>query len=226
MRYLRRHWYNIGLVVGLFAIIALAVRWREMDTLARLGLLNFIVLMVHQFEEYSWPGGFPWIMNEVIQTPSGRPDRFRLNQNSAFFINIPLAWPYYLAPVFFPNILWLGLSVLVLFCIGQFVIHGVVTNAKLKTFYNPGLGAVVVGHIPLGIWYLVELYSTRTVSLWDWVLAAVLMAAFAGIGMVAIGFNLLADRNSPYPFAPEEMERFDRAGHLARIRNASVTRGR
>jgi hypothetical protein len=43
------------------------------------------------------------------------------------------------------------------------------------------------------------------------------MACFVGIGMVAIGFNLLADKDSPYPFAPAEMERFDRAGHLARI---------
>lgn len=124
--------------------------------------------------------------------------------------------------MFFPNVLWLVLSVLVLFGIGQFVIHGIVTDAKLKSFYNPGLGAVVVGHIPSGIWYLVEVYSTCTVSLWDWVLAAVLMGGFGGIGMVAIGFNLLADKNSPNPFASEEMERLDRAGHLARIRNTGI----
>lgn len=217
MRYFRRHWYDIGLVVGLLAIVALVVLWREMGVLQRLLLLNFAVLMVHQFEEYGWQGGFPWIMNEVIQTPGSRSDRYLLNQNNVFFINVLLAWPYYLAPVFFPSVIWLGLSVIVLFGIGQLLFHGIVTNVKLKTFYNPGLAAVVLGHVPLGIWYLVEIYSRGTVSLWDWVWAAVLMGCFVGIGMVAIGFNLLADKESPYPFAPEETERFDRAGHLARI---------
>ena len=46
-------------------------------------------------------------------------------------------------------------------------------------------------------------------------------ASFGGIGMIAIGFYL-ADKDSPYPFAPEEMQRFDCARRLARIRNAGT----
>jgi hypothetical protein len=40
-------------------------------------LLNFVVLLVHQFEEYGWPGGFPAIMNMVLQ-PSPTPDHYKL----------------------------------------------------------------------------------------------------------------------------------------------------
>lgn len=215
MRFFRRHWYSVGLVVG-----AVALGWAflgNLTTIQFILLLNFVVLMVHQFEEYGWPGGFPWIMNEVIGPKSSRPDRYLLNQNSVFFINVPLAWPFYFLPVLFPNMIWLGVSVVVLFGLGQLIFHGIVSNLKLKTFYNPGLAAVVLGHLPLGIWYLVEVYSKGPISVRDWVFAVVMVACFIGIGMVAIGFNLMADKHSEYPFAPEEMERWNRRGHLARI---------
>jgi hypothetical protein len=48
------------------------------------------------------------------------------------------------------------------------------------------------------------------------------MACFIIVGMRRIGYGLLADKNSAYPFAPDEMERFDRRGHLARLGNATV----
>ena len=51
--------------------------------------------------------------------------------------------------MFFPTVIWLGLAP-VLFGILQFVIHGIVTNAKLRSLYNPGSAAVVLGHIPIG----------------------------------------------------------------------------
>ncbi len=58
------------------------------------------------------------------------------------------------------------------------------------------------------------------ITLWGWVFAVVYIAMFAGAGMRIIGHGILADEDSPYPFTPEEMERFDRRGHLARIGKA------
>jgi len=106
---------------------------------------------------------------------------------------------------------------MVLFTLGQFIVHGVITNAKLKSLYNPGLTAVILGHVPIGVWYLVEAYSKSTVTPWDWVLGLIYLGCFIGVVMQLIGFRLLAAKDSPYPFAPEEMERFDRRGHLARL---------
>jgi len=79
--------------------------------------------------------------------------------------------------------------------------------------------AVVVGHVPLGIWYLVEVCSRGMITLLDLVFAIAYLVCFIGIGMKKLGYGVLANQNSPYPFAPEEMERFDRRGHLARIKN-------
>src|SRR5207245_2575099 len=102
--------------------------------------------------EYGWPGGEPAIMNMVLQ-PSDAPDRYPLNQNSAMLVNVLITYGFYLVPVFFPKVIWLGLAP-VLMGMLQFVVHGVVTNVKLKSIYNPGLAAVVFGHIPIGVFYI------------------------------------------------------------------------
>ena len=219
MSFIRRHWYNLGLAV---AIVAAA--WAFLGNLSMVQfilMLNFTTLLVHQFEEYAWPGGEPWIMNEVMQPKGSRPDRYPLNQNNALFMNVPLGWSFYFIPVLFPKLVWLGLAP-VLFGFAQFVVHGIVTNRKLKSLYNPGLAAVVLGHIPLGIWYLVEVYSKGMITLWDWGFAVAYMGCFMRIGFMLVGYRLLADRDSLYPFAPEEMGRFNRRGHLARIGKTGI----
>jgi len=109
----------------------------------------------------------------------------------------------------------------VLFMLGQLIYHGVVTNRKFKSISNPGLAVVVLGHVPLGIWYLTAGLLEEHCNAWGlgaryrlpWML-------FIGVVMRLLGFRILASKDSPYPFAREEIERFDRSGHLARLRNA------
>jgi hypothetical protein len=215
MRFVRRHWYTLGLPIAIIAVV-----WVLLGDLTRVQsilLLNFVVLILHQFEEYAWPGGEPWIINEVMQPKGSRADRYPLNQHNAFVINVPLAWSFYLVPVFFPQIVWLGLAP-VLFGFGQLVVHGIANNRKLKTLYNPGLAAVVLGHVPLGIWYLREVQTSGR----DWAFAIPYLALFMVVGILKVGYGLLGDENSAYPFAPEEMERFQRRRRLARIRGSLV----
>ncbi len=73
MRFIRRHWYTLGLPIAIAAVM-----WALVSDLTRVQwilLLNFVVLLLHQFEEYAWPGGEPWITNEVMQPKGSRPDR-------------------------------------------------------------------------------------------------------------------------------------------------------
>ena len=109
MNLIRRHWYNIGLIVAILCIVLLPFIWESMSFLQIVLLLNFIVILIHQFEEYGLPGGEPTIMNTVLQQ-SPTPDRYPLNQNSAMVTNVVTAYLFYLLPVFFPNIVWLGLA--------------------------------------------------------------------------------------------------------------------
>ena len=95
--------------------------------------------------------------------------------------------------------------------------HGVVGNIQMKNLYNPGLAAVVFGHVPLGVWYIVDVYRQGIITGWDWLLAVLYMATFGAVFMQAIGYKLLGPKDSLYPFAPEEMARYDRERRLARI---------
>ena len=81
----------------------------SLSTVQQILLLNFGVLLVHEFEEYEWPGGLPTFMNEVVRK-SDRPDRYPLNQLNSLVINVPAAYAFYLIPLFFPHLIWLALE--------------------------------------------------------------------------------------------------------------------
>lgn len=216
MKAIRRHWYNIGGIIAVLSAILLIFIWNDLAVLQRLLFLNFIAILIHQFEEYSIPGGEPAIMNLVIQ-PSTTPNRYPLNQNSAMIINILAAYPFYLIPVFFPDKIWLGIAP-TLFGILQFGIHGIVTPKKLGQFYNPGLGAVLLLHFPIGAYYFHYIVGNDLATMWDWLLGVVYMAGFTYFSLVKMTYTWLADKNSPYPFSEEEMKRFNVQEKLDRLK--------
>jgi len=206
MNLIRRHWYNIGLIVAILCIVLLPFIWESMSFLQIVLLLNFIVIFIHQFEEYGLPGGEPTIMNTVLQQ-SPTPDRYPLNQNSAMVTNVVTAYLFYLLPVFFPNIVWLGLAPII-FGVMQFLVHGIITPPKIGRFYNPGLGAVIFGQIPLAIIYIYYIHAYGFVAWYDWLFAIIYTILFAKIIVANMTYKWLADQNSPYRFDPAEMERF------------------
>lgn len=216
MEFFRGHWYRLGLIPGAGMLIWLVFAWSHTGILQKLLAANFIILMLHQFEEYAFPGGFPWIMNQVFSPmPKGRADRYLLNQNNAAFINVT-AWLFYAIPVFLPHMLWLGIGQMLFGLVGQTIVHGVLINRKLKTWYNPGMAAVMLGHVPIGIWYLVEVVRQHLAQWTDWIFSIGYLAFFMGVIMQFIGFRVLADINSPYPFTQEEMTRNNPSGQLRR----------
>lgn len=216
MNFLRRHWYNVGLFVAILSIVYLIFAWGDMGVLQRLLFMNFIALLIHQFEEYGWPGGEPAIMNIALQS-SPTPRTYPLNQNSAMITNVLAAYLFYLIPVFFPNVIWLALPPMI-FGIAQFVVHGIVTAKKLGQFYNPGLAAVILGHVPLGIYYIYYIHSNGIVTGWDWLFAIVYLGFFLGVIMNKMTYSWLADKNSPYAFADEEMKKFNVQEKLERLK--------
>lgn len=206
MKFIRRHWYNIGMLIALVLIITLPFTLSNMNFLQIVLYLNFIVILIHQFEEYGFPGGEPVIMNSYLQT-SSKPNRYPLNQNSAMVTNVVCAYIFYLLPVFFHNIIWLGLAP-ILFGLSQFIVHGIITPKKIGRFYNPGLGAVIIGHIPLAIIYIYYIIANNLGHWYDWIIGIIYMFAVAGIIVGKMTYDWLADENSQYPFDPVEMKRF------------------
>uniref|UniRef100_UPI00119E686B HXXEE domain-containing protein n=1 Tax=Bacillus thuringiensis TaxID=1428 RepID=UPI00119E686B len=141
---------------------------------------------------------------------------YPLNQNSAMITNVVIVYIMYLIPIFFSGVIWLGLAPM-LFGMMQFMVHGIMTPKKLGQFYNPGLGAVVLGHIPLAIYYIYYIHSNGIVTGWDWIVGIIYMILTAFIVVNKMTYSWLADENSPYPFAEEEMRRFNVPEKLQRL---------
>lgn len=207
MKFICRHWYNIGLIPGIIAVIYLITGWNNLDTLVKVQLLSFIAIIVHQFEEYGFPGREPAIMNLALQG-SDIPDRYPLNQFSAMFTNCVVTYTMYLLPIFFPNIIWLGLAP-ILMGVVQLIPHAVMTNIKMKSIYNPGLGAVVFLHTPIAIYYINYITSNNLVTGNDWLFGIIYLILVAGLIVGFMTYKVLPNRNTKYIFAEEEMKRFN-----------------
>lgn len=206
MRFWCRHWYNIGGIVAIITGIVLAVVWNDIEVLRRVQILSFIAILVHQFEEYGFPGGEPAIMNKVLRG-SDIPDRYPLNQFSAMLTNVLITYIFYVLPIIFPNVLWLGIAP-ILMGMAQFMVHGIATNVKMKSIYNPGLGAVVFMHIPIGIYYLNYIISNNLVKHTDFIFAIIYALSVMVVVVAGLTYVILPNRNTKYVFDEKEMKRF------------------
>ncbi len=205
LKFLRRRWSTIGLFSAIVAGAYLIFAWKELVFLQKLLILNFIVVLLHQFEEYTWPSGFPAVANMVLYK-SEKPDRYPLNQNSSMVANLIFAYGFYLFPVFFPNVIWLGLAPVLLGLTVQFFGHVIYANIKLRTFYTPGTVTTVFGWLPIGVIYIYHIQANNMANLWDWLLAVVWMAVFVFLNFYIIELKLLGDKNSPYPFDEDQIK--------------------
>ncbi|MDO4552204.1 MAG: HXXEE domain-containing protein [Bacillota bacterium] len=202
----RENWFYFG--GAYFVILAFAMGFwgSHFSHIQVILTYSFMALLIHQFEEYALPGGFPAVWNMAVNKEKERPERFPLNKNSSFIVNVILAYPFYLVPIFLPKVIWLGLAQ-VLFGMLQLIVHGLFINVKIKGLYNPGLGAVVFLHIPIGIYYIWYVSANGLAGPWDYVGGVICLLA-AAICIVGLPVRLLADRESRYPFSKDEMERF------------------
>lgn len=215
MKWFCKNWYWVGGIVALLTLVFLVCDWHHLDVVRRLLILNFIALLVHQVEEYGWPGGEPAVMNIALRQ-SDIPDRYPLNQLSAMLVNCFIAYVIYVIPIFFPDKIWMGFAVMA-FGLSQFIIHGIMTNVRMHTCYNPGLGAVVLLHFPISIYYIVYTWRHGLATGMDFVWGTVLCLLIAVIFVALMTYVVLADRNSKWPFTPAEMVRFRVAEKMAAL---------
>ena len=226
MSFMRRNWYYVGGGLFVALALALALTWNDLGVLRRLLLASFMALLLHQLEEYAWPGGFPAVMNLAwMPAADGPSDRYPLNRRAALFVNVIFAYPYYILPIVFPGLIWMGLGQ-VLFGIAQLVIHGIVINRKLRSVYNPGLFVVVFLHLPIGIYYIWYVTASGMTAVWMWPAAAAWLALGAVAGVALPVTRWFARKDSRFPFSPGEMGRFHVRERLERLRQEAPEKAR
>jgi hypothetical protein len=217
MRWYFRHFYDVGIGV---ALIALA--WGvliELDTLQKILLLSFAVLCIHEFEEYGWPGGFPSLMNRVmfpkisrkLGVEPGPPDRYVLNQFNSTYVNVFMGYPFYVLPIFFPDLIWLALAP-ILFNLFEVLIH-TAGSIAIKSPYAPG-SVTCLPWLVLSGWYIAKVTSDGLATGGDWAIAVGYLVAWIIVALPLGTFVLLANRESRYPFDAEELSRVEKYTRL------------
>ena len=219
MKTWRRNWYYIGGI--LFVALSFFMGfWGSMFSRIQVILIfSFMAMLVHQFEEYAWPGGFPSITNIAAFGEKEAPDRYPLNANQCWISNVFLTYPFYVIPVFFPDLIWLGLAQIMLGLMIQVPAHAIAVNIRLKSFYNPGLGATMFLQVPLGIYYIWYVATNNLASTGTYVIGFI-GAIVAMLVLFLLPIRLLAtNRESKYPFAEAEMYGFAKE-KIKKIRNS------
>lgn len=66
MEFWRKHWFDIG--GGLAVVLGgwLIRHYQTLSTLQVILWLSLISLLLHQVEEYRWPGYFPGMINRAV----------------------------------------------------------------------------------------------------------------------------------------------------------------
>ncbi|MCC8022919.1 MAG: HXXEE domain-containing protein [Clostridiales bacterium] len=216
MNYYRRHWYDIGGIFFVALAFIMGFWGGEFSRLQVILIYSFMALLVHQIEEYAWPGGFPAIYNIAVAKEKAAPDRYPLNANQCMITN-GLIKVFYLTAILLPDVIWLGFAQ-VLFGMLQFFAHGLLINIRLKSFYNPGLASVIFLHLPIGIYYIRYTMEHDLIQSGA-IILGILAASAAGALTAALPILLLRDRASKYPFTEDEMNGYAK-DKLDRIRKS------
>ncbi|MDQ0050557.1 HXXEE domain-containing protein [Paenibacillus polymyxa] len=207
MNFLRKYWQDAGAIIGVVVCIVLLMNQAILSDITGMLWLSFVAILFHQFEEYRWPGYFAGLFNNVM-FKSEAPDHYPLNTQSAMIINVVIAYVFYLLPVWFPQVIWLGLAP-VFMGFFQVVWHGIVVNIKAKTLYNPGLFTALLLHVPVGIWYIHEIVLRDIPTVTDWI-GGTIYFIFAVYIFIIKGNIWLKKSDSPYSFSKQQLGAYDR----------------
>ena len=212
MDFYRKHWQDIGGVLAMVITGSLALFGKRL-TLPRLfSALNLAAMLVHQFEEYRFPGQFNGGLFK-----SDKPDRYPMNTHTAMVVNVGFFDGFYLLPVLFPKKAWLGLSP-VLLGFFQALGHALLFPRLVGARYSPGTLSAMFLHVPFGIAYLRALQEEQPPTRSDWIKAILLLPLFLVSGVV-VPQQLLKDKESPYRFTEEQVGPYGRDGGNKNERN-------
>ena len=157
-RWLKRDWAKTGFILAIYLFIFLFIFVKNNDFALFLILLQTPLYMIHETEEYIFPGGFGKFFNtdifklETIDQP--------VDQNFIFFVNVLLIW--IILPLFgllsikdYQFGLWIPY-----FTVFAGIAH-IALAIKARKIYNPGLIVSLLLNIPVGTWTIIYLVNHR-----------------------------------------------------------------
>lgn len=209
MDFLRKHWYDIGGISGIMILVVLIFCHPKLSGYQLLMWLSLVSLFCHQLEEYRIAGTFPGMINRVMFN-SDLPDRYPLNSNTSFVINVVIGWTlYFLAAITGKQFIWLGMAA-ILVSLGNVIAHTLVFNLKGKTLYNAGLATSWLLFVPCIFFFFKIIHDDHLATTTDY-LTGIPLGILINIFGVFKLILWLADRNSTFIFKDRNLLPADRA---------------
>jgi Protein of unknown function with HXXEE motif len=204
MLFLRKKWFDIGFVLSILILSFLWLFKVRLYSLTFLLWLNVITLLLHQFEEYRFPGYFPGMLN-VVMYKSKQPDRYPLNTQTAFIINVFIGWSIYiLAAVFASHAIWLAIAS-ILISVGNIIAHAFLFNIKGRMLYNPGLFTAIFLFLPMSIYFFCFLINNNIATTADFIIGIILGILLNVVGVLKL-IDWLKDEKTRYIFEDRQLE--------------------
>lgn len=165
------HWFDVSVYVA--GILALVAIFLPMSISQQLLLASIVVLLLHFFEEFGSPGGFPYMGVKILLGKDDRdPSHWNCNNLSSMYGNWLFLLLVYILPLFFPNLHVLMLSAMI-FSFAELLMHLLIFNVRLKACYNPGMITGVFMLPPMAIYYFARVFDASLFSWYHYVLAVV-----------------------------------------------------
>ncbi|MPW39104.1 HXXEE domain-containing protein [Thermococcus sp. 101 C5] len=159
--WLKREWAKVGLILSIYLVVFLFVFVRNYDFVVFLILLQTPLYMLHQTEEYVFPGGFDKFFNtKILKTEA---ENGPLNPTVVFFLNVLLIWvalPLFglLSTINYKFGLWIPY-----FSLFAGIAH-ILLSIRARRVYNPGLFVSLSLNIPVSLWSIIFLMNQGILS--------------------------------------------------------------
>ena len=155
-RWLKEDWAKTGFILSIFLLAFLFVFVRKYDFVVFILLLQTPLYMLHQTEEYIFPGGFGKYFNTKIFKLETEEEP--LDQNFIFFVNVILIWIALpvcglLSTIDYRFGLWIPY-----FSFFAGIAH-VLLAIRAQKLYSPGLIVSLLINIPVGLWSVLFLIN-------------------------------------------------------------------
>ncbi len=152
MNWINKNWAKIGGLIAIVIIFVLLLNssFSEIESLL---WVHFATLLLHQFEEYVYPGKFKEFYNENI-LDKNKITRFPLNDKGIILVNVILGWTaYLLSAILGENFIWLAIGLL-----GVTILNGIMHTIMfiVKRKYNPGFITGLFLFIPFGTFLILK----------------------------------------------------------------------
>ena len=216
LRSYMRYWPAVGGIIFAVVAILMGTFGEFLAPTQRLMSVFFMLLLLHEFEEYVLPGGFPAAMNIGLMGEKRDFGKYPLNELSAFIVNVVLAYPLYICGIIFHDVLWFGIFI-AYFTILQVIIHCIVINRKLHTWYSPGCASALFAMVPFGAYYLYYIAKHFDFPTYYW-WAPLVVFPLVAVVMILSPVLIFKNRDTRYSFADYESTAFSVKNGIARLR--------